>query len=228
MHESINEPPQGGLFDGLHADIGNYYSQKVKMHGATPLGVDWPCVPTQELRFVQLLRICDFSGPFSLNDLGCGYGALLKFLARRHRGTAVDYLGVDLSPAMLAEASRLWKKRPGTQFMIGHASDRLTDYSLASGIFNVKLHQPRDLWTRFIEETLTTMHTSSRIGFAVNFLSPLPEGVQGVSELYRAPADRWASFCEQRLGTRVERLENYGLKEYTLLVRRQPQPAAIS
>jgi hypothetical protein len=30
------------------------------------------------MRFVQLLKLRDFMSPFSLNDLGCGYGALRR------------------------------------------------------------------------------------------------------------------------------------------------------
>jgi SAM-dependent methyltransferase len=209
---------------GLHDDIAHYYSRKVRMHGPTPLGADWPCMPTQELRFVQLLRLCDFSRPFALDDLGCGYGALLAFLAKRHRRSRIDYLGIDLSPAMLVEARRLWGRRSNTQFILGHASPRVADYSVASGIFNVKLHQSAGIWTRFIQTTLTGMHASSHRGFAVNFLAPLAAGVEGKIELYRAPAQVWRQFCEDQLQARVEVLENYGLREYTLLVRRAESP----
>lgn len=212
-------PAAADRLTGLHAGIADYYSRKVSLHGATPLGVDWPCVPTQELRFVQLLRLCDFSQPFTLNDLGCGYGALLAFLAKRHRRSRIGYLGIDLSPEMLVEAAQLWARRSDTAFVGGHASPRLADYSVASGIFNVKLHQPVELWTRFIETTLASMHATSRRGFAVNFLAPLAAGVEGKTELYRSPANVWRQFCEDQLLARVDVLENYGLREYTLLVR---------
>ena len=55
------------------ADVEAYYSARVAKHGATPLGVDWSCWASQNLRFVQLLKLCDFSGPFVLNDIGCGF-----------------------------------------------------------------------------------------------------------------------------------------------------------
>ena len=42
----------------VHAEIDGYYTAKVTRHGATPLGVDWSCVPTQQLRFLQLLKLC--------------------------------------------------------------------------------------------------------------------------------------------------------------------------
>ncbi|QDL36184.1 class I SAM-dependent methyltransferase [Rhodoferax sediminis] len=203
----------------VHAAIARYYTDMVQTHGATPHGVDWTCVPTQELRFVQLLKLCDFTVPFSLNDLGCGYGALLAFLAKRHRGSKVDYLGVDLSSAMVAQARELWAKRRRTEFVVGHASPRSADYSLASGIFNVRLDQSAARWTRFIASTLERLHATSRRGFAVNFMAPLPRGVTGTSELYRAPLGLWRRYCEQTLGAKVEVITGYGMREYTLLVR---------
>lgn len=206
-------------FTELHADIGQYYSQKIQRHGPTPLGVDWPCQPTQELRFIQLLRLCDFKAPFSLNDVGCGYGALLAFLAKRHRGKKVDYLGIDLSPAMIAEARQLWKKRGETEFLVSSLPSRKADYSVASGIFNVKLDHPEALWVRFIEQTLASMRSHSHRGFAVNLLAPLAEGVPGQKELYRAAAPFWAQYCERALDSKVEVLMDYGMREYTLLVR---------
>jgi SAM-dependent methyltransferase len=203
----------------LYRDVEQYYSRKIKTHGATPLGVAWPCQPTQELRFVQLLRVCGPEVSFSLNDLGCGYGALLAFLAKRHRRKKIDYLGLDLSAQMIDEARGLWGKRPHTEFLVASASPRVADYSLASGIFNVKLNQSETLWTHFVETTLTAMRAASRKGFAVNFLAPLAQGETAQTELYRTPADVWQSYCEKNFHAQVDVLQSYGMREFTLLAR---------
>ena len=203
----------------VHADIEAYYSRKVLRYGATPLGVDWSCIPTQELRFVQLLKLFDPTQAFSVNDIGCGYGALLKFLSERFKRLSIDYWGVDLSLAMVDEAKRLLAKHKLAQFSVASRSPRVADYCVASGIFNVKLQQPNALWTEFIKTTLADMHANSRIGFAVNFLAPLPSTVDARLELYRAPASFWQSYCEQTFNAQVTLIEGYGMREYTLLVR---------
>src|SRR5438309_8611454 len=118
---------------GLRATVRSYYSGTLQRHGPTPRGVDWPNTVSQYLRFVQLLKLCDFEKPFSLNDFGCGYGALLAFLALRHGGAAIDYRGVDISPAMVAAARQCWSDRKGAKFAPGSRCGRVADYSLASG-----------------------------------------------------------------------------------------------
>jgi SAM-dependent methyltransferase len=205
--------------DAVHAGIERYYSEKLARHGPTPLGVDWDSAPAQELRFVQLLKICDFSAPVSLNDVGCGYGALLGFLDRRAPGKT-DYLGVDLSADMIAQARRTWAGHAKSAFAIGHACPRTADYCVASGIFNVKLSQPIELWSAFVAAVIDDMHASSRRGFAVNFLAPLEPGIAGAPELYRPAPQVWRRYCEREPGAEVQVLANYGMREYTLLVKR--------
>jgi SAM-dependent methyltransferase len=201
-----------------HAGIVAYYSDKVARYGATALGVDWSCVPTQELRFVQLLKVCDFSGPVALDDIGCGYGALLGFLARRHQHREIDYVGVDLAPAMIRRARRLWRAVPRARFLVGRHSGRIADYAVASGIFNVKLMQPSEVWERFVAATLAEMHKAGRRGFAVNFRTPEARGGATAPGLYGSDPDRWITHCRRIFGASVELIDGYGLREYTLLV----------
>lgn len=212
-------PHASPRFAGLRSDIERYYTGKIGLYGPSPLGVDWSCAPTQKLRFIQVLKVCNFDSPFSLADLGCGYGALLGFLAERFHDKPVSYKGVDLSPAMIVQARRLWAKRPDTEFSVGNELSGLSDYMVASGIFNVKLHQPELQWTRFIQATLAHMHAHSRRGFAVNFLAPLTDTEKTHPELYRAEPELWCDFCERALGSEVTLLTGYGMREYTLLVR---------
>lgn len=210
--------------DELRDTVARYYSKKVEMHGATALGVDWPCVPSQELRFIQLLKVCVFNKPLSINDFGCGYGALLDFMRKRFRGVSIDYVGIDLSPAMILQAKSRRRPLLRPQFIVGHQSPRTADYSIASGIFNVKLAQPKERWEYHIAQTLVDIFATSRIGFAVNFLGPPHPDAEPIAELYRVPPEVWATFCEREFGANVELVQNYGMQEFTLLARRNHQP----
>jgi len=212
----------------VHAGIAAYYTGTLARFGATPLGVDWSCEPTQQLRFVQLLKLCDFAAPFSLNDVGCGYGALLAYLDWRHPACAVDYLGIDLAASMVRAARRRWRGRPAARFVVGHASPRIADYAVASGIFNVQLDQPTAAWEAFIAGTLDRMHRTTRRGFAVNFATLSPGAQTGRRGLYTSGPERWARHCAARFGAACEVVAGYGLREFTLLVRRPQAAVAVA
>ncbi|MGN8544218.1 class I SAM-dependent methyltransferase [Bradyrhizobium sp. 13971] len=108
-------------FSGLYADVEFLLQRAGRQIRRHPARVDWSCQATQDLRFVQLLKLCDFSAPFSLNDIGCGYGALCAYLARRHPQAEIDYLGIDLSRAMISRARRRFSA-PGRRFKVGKGS----------------------------------------------------------------------------------------------------------
>ena len=209
----------------LRADVRDYYSGTIERHGPTPRGVDWPNAASQYLRFVQLLKICDFDTPFRLNDFGCGYGALLEFLAMRYAGAEIAYRGIDISAAMIAAARERWGGLRDTEFIVGSRCGRIADYAIASGAFNVRLGHPPADWELYVEAILADLNASSRIGFAVNFM--LPHDNKTIEdELYRSPAGRWVTFCRKELGCSVRVLRDYGLREFTLLIRRKPPTAA--
>jgi SAM-dependent methyltransferase len=202
--------------DALCAGVEAYYAGKLARYGATPPGVDWSCEATQQLRFVKLLAVCDLSAALSLNDLGCGYGALASFLAAYHPAAEVDYLGIDLSRAMVQRARRRFRRRPGVQFVVGRGCPRVADYTMASGIMNVRLTQPLAVWEAYVRTILAGMHRASRRGFAVNFLTRPAPGAPA-DQLYCPDPSTWARFCADDLGCRVEVLRDYGLRECTLL-----------
>jgi SAM-dependent methyltransferase len=206
----------------VYSDIEAYYSARVARYGATPMGVDWSCQATQSLRFVQLLKVCDFSAAFSLNDIGCGYGALAAFLAVRHPKSKIDYLGVDLSPAMIQRARRR-HTGPDRRFTTRTTGFRIADYSVASGIMNVSLGHSRATWEGFVARTLAQMRRTSRVGFSVNFFAdttrPGTSADRSVDDLYRTGPERWVRYCEDELDCVVETVADYGMKEFTLLVR---------
>jgi len=202
----------------LYKGVAQYYTGTLRRFGPTPLGVDWSCAPTQALRFRKLLIVCDFHEPFSLNDIGCGYGALLEYLADYHPDHVIDYLGVDLSQAMVSRARKLW---PGQshKFEQGPAASRTADYSIASGIFNVMLDQPVDMWERFVATTLSQLHESSRRGFAVNFVTAPRSGQDIRRGLYGTTPERWIDFCRSEFSRDVTLIYGYGMSEFTLLIR---------
>jgi SAM-dependent methyltransferase len=215
---AASEEP-GKVLPNIYDSIQRYYDAKISSHGATPRGVDWDSITTQEVRFAQLVRICDFTNPLTLNDAGCGYGALASYLARYFTGSDIDYLGFDVSPAMIQHARHVRRQLARAIYLIGMESPRIADYGVASGLFNVKLGYPVEQWEYFVEQTLYNLCKTSRKGFAVNFLAPVRMDVSDRIH-YRTTPERWVAFCERELQSSVDVLADYGLREFTLLVER--------
>ena len=69
---------------------------------------------------------------------------------------------------------------------------------------------------------LRDMRCTSRRGFSVNFVKTATAETSAGSSaasLYRTNPEPWVRYCEQVLGCAVETIDNYGMKEFTLLVR---------
>ena len=194
--------------------VERYYTDKAARHGATPAGADWSSGRTQQVRFEQLLSACPRRGGFSLNDFGCGYGALLDTLAFHPAATEIDYLGIDVSQAMIELARGRY---PNAAFVRAASVPRTADYTVASGVFNVKLSVPLSKWTAYVASALSELFAATQVGLAVNFLSPSQE--RSITELYRPDPQDWTEYFTGR-GARVELLAGYGLPEYTLVIRR--------
>jgi SAM-dependent methyltransferase len=217
-HLVSTRPPE---LDRVFRSVETYYTGKLVEYGATPMGVDWSCQATQWLRFVHLLKVCDFGTTFSLNDLGCGYGELAAFLHQRYPQASIDYLGIDLSPAMVQRARRRHRRDAATRFTVGRTCKRQADYTVASGIMNVMLGYPVPLWEGFLRDILVEMHDGSLRAFAVNFCSS-PRSDVPSGQLYCSDPGPWVRYCEDELGCSVEIVRDYGLREFTLLARKEP------
>ena len=199
-------------------EIGRYYSGKLAAHGASPRGVDWNSREAQHLRFTQLVRLCDADARFSLNDIGCGYGALLDHLCGL--GKECDYLGVDISEAMIAKAGELHGGMSGCRFAVGERAGRVADYSVASGIFNVRLSTSDEAWLAHVLRTLDQLDAESRRGFGFNCLTRYSDPGLMRSDLYYADPAGLFDHCKARYARDVALLHDYGLYEFTILVRK--------
>jgi len=161
------------------------------------------------------LRVSDREdGSFSLNDFGCGYGALVSYLEDRELDVA--YVGFDLSAKMLDHARREY---PGVKFVGSAAQLRPADYTVASGVFNVKLDVAPVDWHAYVLETLETIASISVKGFAFNMLTSYSDADKMREDLYYADPREFFDLCKRRYSRNVALLHDYGLYEFTTIVR---------
>ena len=205
---------------GLLAEVAGYYSEKFSLHGQSPRGVDWNGEEGQVLRFKELCRIIDFTRSFSVTDLGCGYGALHDHLSSHE--LAFSYLGVDVSQTMIEAARTRLTGRGNARLMQGGVPDTINDYGIASGIFNVRLGRTDAEWQAYVEQTLDVLDRTSRLGFSFNCLTSYSDTDRMRPDLYYADPLRLFDFCKRRYSRNVALLHDYGLYEFTILVRKTP------
>ncbi|MCB1888222.1 MAG: methyltransferase domain-containing protein [Rhodocyclaceae bacterium] len=208
--------PRVGLLD----EVARYYGQRLAAHGETPGGVDWNGEAGQHLRFAQLARVFDRASGFSVNDLGCGYGALVDFL--RAGWADVRYAGFDVSSDMVAAATRRYRADPAARFACAGVPDEIADFGVASGIFNVRQARPDDQWLDYIHATLDALHETSQRGFAFNCLTRYSDADRMRPDLFYADPCALFDRCKQRYARDVALLHDYGLYEFTILVRKTP------
>jgi SAM-dependent methyltransferase len=205
------------MSDKIINEINEYYTNKVLIHGTTPKGVDWNGLDSQEKRFEQLLKVvADNDKNSVLLDYGCGFGSLFAYLNKS--STQLNYVGFDISNEMLKKAIELhgekinWLNKVEENFKV--------DYVVASGLFNVKLDQSNEEWQIYVKETLDKINNISRKGFAFNILTKYSDEEFMKDYLFYASPEYYFKYCKLNFSKQISLLHDYGLFEFTILVRK--------
>lgn len=204
----------------LLSEVATYYSEKLRVHGDTPRGVDWNGVESQTRRFAELSRIFTSTHSFSVNDLGCGYGAFYDYLVDHHHDN-VAYLGIDVSEDMVKAATQRLAAASNARFLCSDAPSRPADFGVASGIFNVRLGRSDAEWKSYLHASLDVLNRTSSKGFAFNCLTSYSDAEKKQNHLYYADPCEVFDHCKRNYSRHVALLHDYGLYEFTILVRKQ-------
>jgi SAM-dependent methyltransferase len=211
-------------YQDILVGVAGYYASKLAQHGPTARGVDWNGEQSQRLRHRQFLRLFGDDRTASILDLGCGYGDFLQFL--RQQNFTGQYIGYDIAPEMIAAARRLHGEGGDRRWQLGAIPSETADYAVASGIFNVKGHVPDERWSRYVTDTIDALARAARRGFAFNVLTSASDPARRRPDLYYADPAEMLGDCFLRFGRSVAMLQDYGLWEFTIVVRHRPDSQA--
>lgn len=200
--------------------LNRYFSEKMDEFGATPRGVDYNGPEAQERRFEQLVKVIDPSRPFTVIDYGSGYGAMFDFLNKM--GWQFEYYGVDLIEKMVLAGRESHKNFPNAHFTTNDRELPVADYLLAGAIFNIKLDETYENWQSFVVETLERMNELCSRGFSFNMLTKYsdPDRVALRPDLFFGDPLFFFDQCKRRFSRNVALLHDYGLYDFTILVRK--------
>ena len=204
-------------FEAITAKVAGYYGDRLRQHGATARGVDWNSEESQLLRFTQLARLLPIGETYSVVDYGCGYGAMVDFL--EGRGDAFDYQGFDISGEMV-ELARRDHATEGRCFTTSEDELAPADFVVASGIFNVKLDTAVAEWIEYVMSTLARIDRLGARGFAFNMLTSYSDEDRMRADLFYGDPSRFFDHAMRTFSKQVALLHDYGLYEFTILVRK--------
>lgn len=194
------------------------YDSNIEEFGLDAKSVGWGTKEKQYLRFKKLLEVVENKDePFSINELGCGYGELVKFMEEEQFAFS-KYRGYDISEKMI-HAAQQYISNTKTELLVQDKVSKAADYTVTSGIFNVMFDEEKSQWIDYIKRTLNQMFEHSRKGIAFNLLTKYVD-FESPNLYYADPSD-FFDFCKRELSKKVTLLHDYPLYEWTIIVRKQ-------
>ena len=207
--------------DSIDDALQAYYAKCFEEHGATPLGVDWHNWQSLALHYDKMLAVLepvagDAPAP-SVLDVGCGFGGLLDHA--KFRGTALDYTGIDIVPAMIEhgrarhadarfETASIFEFEPGKRF----------DYVVCNGVLTEKLDTSIMNFDAFARRTIRRMFELAEHGMAFNMMTS-HVNFTAPNLFYKNPLEIIA-FCTAELSTKFRLDHAYPHFDYTVYVYR--------
>jgi SAM-dependent methyltransferase len=207
--------------NNIREKLNTYFTEKLAKHGATAKGMDYNGETAQQVRFAELVKIIrNPAEHFSVLDYGCGYGALFDFL--HTKGWQFDYYGVDRIEKMIIAGKETHKDFPNAHFTTDEKELEPVDYLIAGSIFNNKLEVPNADWQDFVVETLHGMNALCVKGFSFNMLTSYSDEdrMSQRPDLFFGDPLFFFDVCKRNFSRNVAILHDYGLYDFTILVRK--------
>ena len=196
--------------------IKKLYSDNIKTFGIDSRSVGWNSPESQNLRFEKLLEvISDKNDNFTINELGCGYGELFKYL-EKHNYDFNQFNGYDISKPMLEECQKYIGESSKLNLFNNAKLITKADYTITSGIFNTPFDNNLIEWEKYIHATLLNMYEFSNNGIAFNFLTTAVD-YRNENLFYQDPS-KILSFCLENFGKNIVLIHDYYLHEFTMIV----------
>jgi SAM-dependent methyltransferase len=197
--------------------IEGLYTDNLKEHGISSESVGWPNKQDHALRFEKLFQGVDLTTVRSLNDLGCGYGAVLDYLSLSGKYLE-NYFAYDISQDMLDSIDIQRYKQTNIKKFLGSGLSAPADFSIASGIFNVRFSETEELWLNYTKKMLCNLNENSLQGFSFNLLSTYVDFKR--DHLFYGDPLFFFDYCKKNFSRYVSLHHDYPLYEWTVVVKK--------
>ncbi len=201
--------------------VKNLYTENFQSHGYDSKSVGWRDEGSHNLRFQKLIQVIENTKKateITVNDWGCGYGAMFNYLDELPNIRLKKYHGYDISKEML-DAAKEYVKDERAEWLNSQDLTTKADYSFVSGTFNVRFEANDELWMQYIQDALLKLSEMSKRGFAFNLLSTYVDWKE--EHLYYGDPFFFFDFCKKNISSYVSLLHDYPLYEWTIYVRKE-------
>ena len=199
--------------------VADEYNSRFIKYGAQPKSSLWFSEQRQILRFDLIIKSIKRNlppGKFLINDIGCGYGGLLKRLEDNFNIDSFSYAGFDLAKSPIAYCNRRYA-RNGVQFYFSGIPLETADYSVMSGTFNYAPDITFKAWKDYLFKSLNSIWSLTRRSMIFNLMISEKERITSQSISY-IEKETVLNFCQRNFGTTHEYFSSKLPREITFCV----------
>lgn len=200
-------------------EVKELYDNNLEEFGTKTQAIGWKSTEQLEMRYRRILSVVDESDReygSSFNDYGCGYGAMLDYMAKE-KFKINEYNGYDISQNMLDQLIARKSTFQVNAFCESQIKT-LADYSVVCGTFNVRFESSDQAWNDFIKKTLHNLNDFSRKGFSFNLLTSYVDWKE--KHLYYADPLEFFDYCKRNFSKRVTLYHEDPLYEWVIVVKK--------
>ena len=201
-------------------ELRKHYYYAFKKYGPCSKGVDWGKDKDVILRYKNMLAVIltdetKINEPYSLLDVGCGYGGLYNYCIDNN--IEILYTGIDVCLNMIEYAkSRYYDVSFFCEDIFNFNPDKKFDFIVCNGILTQKLETSFFEMDKFAKNLIKKMFSLCKKGIAFNIMSTYVNYFS--SNLYYKHPAEMLIYCLSEISQKVKIDHSYGIYEYTLYI----------
>ena len=207
------------MINEFEKKVADEYNSRFIKYGAQPKSSLWFSEQRQILRFDLIIECIKRNlpqGQFLINDIGCGYGGLLKRLEDNFSIDRFSYSGFDLAKSPIAYCQRRYARK-GAQFYFGGIPSEIADYNVMSGTFNYAPDITFKAWKGYLFKSLNSIWSLTRRSMIFNLMISEEERITSQKISY-IEKETVINFCQRNFGTTYEYFSSRLPREITFCV----------
>ena len=209
-------------FDELEENITKTFTDRFANYGPRPEASLWFCSKRQHARFEIIRDIIDNNrnqNHFTINDIGCGYGALLDYILKYQKKYLTSYNGFELAQNLIDFCENKYSAFDFSRFQLGIKNISSADFCVMSGTFNYAPHTSLEAWRNYLKHQLKKIWNVTDNSMVFNLMI---ENVAKISDSHICYEElpKILSFCNNQFGNSQVIKDHRLPREVTIVVSR--------